>query len=60
MSQTTYEMRWRDRKNPDDQGSGLPITDGKEAAAICREHNRMYPRYTHWAERIDLQQTTEQ
>ena len=51
MTTMTYTMHWREREKPDNRGVGMPIADGKEAAQVCREHNALYPRFTHWAER---------
>lgn len=51
MTTMTYTMHWREREKPDNRGTGLPISDGKEAAQVCREHNALYPKFTHWAER---------
>lgn len=56
----TFTMKWKEKKVPTNNGEALPIEDGKEAAKICREHNEMYPRYTHWVERIEPQTKQEE
>ncbi len=56
----SYTMHWRSRSNPDNRGTGLDIEDGKEAATICREHNKNHPRFTHWCEHRTEETKTEE
>lgn len=49
-----YRTFWKERGNPEHSGEGRPVTNPKQAQHICDEHNKMFPRFRHWVEKVEL------
>ena len=48
----TYTTYWAERANPDNHGCGRDVHSSLVAQVVTEEHNRYYPRFRHWAERV--------
>lgn len=52
---TIYRIFWREKGNPDNCGEGNPVTSPKQAQWICDEHNKSFPRFRHWTEKVEVE-----
>lgn len=57
LSMVIYRTFWKERGNSDNFGEGNPVVSPKQAQHICDEHNKLYPRFRHWVEKVEFEQS---
>lgn len=56
----SYQLYYKNKRKPDDQGEGRAVAKEDAAYKICKQSNELFPGYHHWYELVDKTQNNKE